>query len=376
MEQAEGRDIAGLVQKIDEKFRPVWTGRPPEEAKALAAYFLPHRSAKPVLKPTRPRMIKWYCPFAAQSDFPTGHRYCINVYTGCAHRCVYCYAAAYMPGEPSQKMNFERLLARDIEDLEQFDVSAAPVHLSNSTDPFQPLEAEAGNTKFALEQVLAHRERFTTVVILTKNPLLPVEHGYLGLFRELGTLPQGHPNSEEFRRLGLPAFCVEVSLTFWREEPRSVYDPNAPSIEERKAGIRALAKAGIPIVLRIDPLFPRSPLREDSQETLADFGLPEAQTIEDLENLVHFAREMHVRHVVYSPTKIVKPRGRQLSETMQAMRVVYERVASPGRLVWRSNSWRLPPAIATSKVVQPFLEICRREGVRAVHCMQNLIDTP
>jgi len=376
MEPPKGWDLEGTIQRIDEKYRPVWTGRPPREAGALASYFLPHSSSKPVLGPTRPRAIKWYCPFAHQADFPSGHRYCINVYTVCAHKCVYCYAAGYMSGEPSQKANFQRLVTKDMEDLEQFDVPPAPVHLSNSTDPFQPIEVEARDTKFALEQILAHRKRFTTVVILTKNPLLPVEQGYLELFREIGALPRGHPKAEEFERRNLPAFFVEVSLAFFREEPRSVYDPHAPSVEARKAAVQALANADIPVVLRIDPLFPRSPLREDSQETLADFGLPEAQTIEDLENLVHFAREMHVRHVVYSPTKIVKPRGRQLSETMQAMRVVYERVASPGRLVWRSNSWRLPPAIATSKVVQPFLEICRREGVRAVHCMQNLIDTP
>jgi len=49
---------------------------------------------------------------------------------------------------------------------------------------------------------------------------------------------------------------------------------------------------------------------------MADVGLTEAQTITDLEQLVDFAREVGARHVVYSPVKIVQPRGRQLSATM------------------------------------------------------------
>lgn len=365
-----------LSERVDEKYRPVWDGRSAEERVALARYFLPHSSRKPVLGPTRPRVIKWYCPFAAQSDFPSGHRYCINVYTGCDHKCVYCYAAGYSPDHASRKQNFEKLITKDIEDIERFDVPAAPVHLSNSTDPFQPLEAESEHTKFALEQILAHRNRFTTVTILTKNPLRPIQLGYLGLFKELNLLPPDHPTHEEFKRQNLPGFCIEVSLAFWRERPRAVYDPNAPGIEERKTGIRTLHQAGIPLVLRIDPLFPQSPLTEDSQKTLDDFGLPEAQTIEDLECLVSFAREMDVRHVVYSPAKITQPRGRKLSDTMRAMRTAYEHFAAPEKLVFRGGSWRLPQHIAATKIIKPFLEICRREGVGAKYCKQNLTGTP
>lgn len=94
------RDVglpAELLARIDERFRPVWLDKPPEYQRALAQYFLPRKSKKPVLGPTRPRVLKWYCPFAHQKVFPSGHRYCINVYTGCAHACEYCYAASYEP---------------------------------------------------------------------------------------------------------------------------------------------------------------------------------------------------------------------------------------------------------------------------------------
>jgi len=369
-------EALSLVAKIDPKYRPVWDGRSTEEQAALAMYFLPHSSGKPVLTPTRPQIIKWYCPFASQAEFPSGHRYCINVYTGCAHQCVYCYAAGYEPEMPACKKRFGELIQRDMLDLERFGVPPAPVHLSNSTDPFQPLEAINGHTRYALEQILAHRRRFTTVTILTKNPLFAVQHGYLELFEKLMPLPADHPSLGRLNQTGDPCFCLEVSIAFWQEEARKIYDPGAPTIEERIAGIGAIRDAGIPAVLRIDPLFPRSPLREQPRKTLADFGLQEAQTMDDLESLVALAKEVGARHVVYSPAKIVQPRRRKLSEIMRAMRGAYECVASPERLRFHGGSWRLPQDIARAGITEPFLNVCKRLGVTAKHCMRNLIETP
>jgi hypothetical protein len=121
-------DALALAQRVDPAFRPVWDSRPPAEQAALALYFLPHRSSKPVLAPTRPRVIKWYCPFGHQVPFPSGDRCCINVFTGCAHRCVYCYAMPYSSAEAGLKRRFEEMIAQDMQDLERFDVPPAPVH--------------------------------------------------------------------------------------------------------------------------------------------------------------------------------------------------------------------------------------------------------
>ncbi len=105
-----------FMMKINPKYKPVWDKYGKNERIALANYFLPHNSDKPVLDPTRPRVVKWYCPFAAQDNFPSGHRYCINVYTGCDHKCVYCYASGYEPTKASSKTNFSRLLSKDLEE--------------------------------------------------------------------------------------------------------------------------------------------------------------------------------------------------------------------------------------------------------------------
>jgi len=363
-----------LAARVHKKYKPVWDGREPSEAAALGLYFLPHRSAKLELGPTRPRMIKWYCPFADQAEFPTGHRYCINVFTGCEHNCEYCYAKAYEPGHASCKTHFTRSLRRDLEELEAYEVPAAPVHLSNSTDPFQRLEAESGQTRFALEQILRYRRHFTSVVILTKNPGLAAKPEYLELLQMLNELPAGHASRDIFAHQGLPGLRVEVSVAFWREDVRALLDPGAPSVEDRLNGIRLLRQAGIPVVLRIDPLFPRSPI---DGKSLDDFQFPEAQPLEDLDRLLAFAAEVGVMHVVYSPAKIVLPRPRALSPLMRNLKRVYEQLAAPpNKLVFRGGSWRLPPEVANLHVVQPFLDLCRRHGLAAQFCKQNLITTP
>jgi hypothetical protein len=358
-------EVLQSVPKIDEKFRPVWEGLSPQHQIALALYFLPHRSGRDVLTPTRPRVIKWYCPFAGQKNFPSGHRYCVNVYTGCVHECVYCYAMSYSPDHASCKHNFAHMVEQDVEDLERFDVPPAPVHLSNSTDPFQPLETIHHHTQFALQQILGHRRRLTSVIILTKNPLLAVRLGYSELLQRLVELPSDHPQYERFRQMSQPGFCMEVSLAFWREEAAKTYDVGAPSVAERIEGLRALAAKGIPLVLRIDPLLPRSPLTDESDLTMGDLGLPKGQSLDDWEHLVLLAKELNARHVVYS-----------LAPIMQTFRKVYELMAAPLRLDWRSASWRLPHNVAEARITAPFLEICRRHGVPAKFCMSNLVETP
>ena len=363
------------LARIDPRFRPVWEGRPPKEQEALALYFLPRHSARPTLAPCRPRLIKWYCPFAAQSEFPTGHRYCINVYTGCAHGCLYCYAKGYEPPQPSAKRDYQRLLVKDLEDLERFDVPPAPVHLSNSTDPFQVLEERMGHTKLALEGILAHRQRFTTVTVLTKNPGLAARADYAQLLRALGEVPPSHPTAERWAATGTPAVQVEVSLAFWRDEARAFWDPAAPCVVDRIEGVQALRDAGISVVLRIDPLFPRSPLPIQASQTLPDFGLVEAQTLDDLENLAAFARKAGARHVVYSPVKIVQPRRNPLSAAMQRLLTIYRLLSLPQKPVWRGGSWRLPGQVAESLVAGPFLETCQRFDVTARFCMANLVET-
>lgn len=362
-----------LARRVHPKYSPVFEKLEDHERAAVAFYFLPHDSKKDTLGVTRPRVIKWYCPFADQRQFPSGHRYCINVYTGCEHACRYCYAAGYVDARPNCKKEFRGGLVKDLDALDAYNVPPAPVHVSNSTDPFQPLEQEHRDTLHALERLAERRHRFTTVTLLTKNPALLMDDRYVEVMRRLNELPADHPRCAWFNSHGYPPLRVECSLAFHNDEHRRFLDLRAPSVESRMDALRFLRKEGLPVFVRIDPLFPRDPLSEG--KTMRDFGLPDVQPLPDLESLVSFCREIGVGHIVYSVAKITRRKVGGLSPTVARMKRVYEHLAGRS-LVFRGGSWRLPAAAATEFVLEAFLDLCRQYSLPAMPCKANLISTP
>jgi len=370
-------DIAkglSLASRVHQKYAPVFKKLPPRDRAALALYFLPHRSRKDVLEVTRPRVIKWYCPFADQRAFPSGHRYCINVYTGCEHECQYCYASGYVARQAGCKHAFRANLVKDLDALDTYDVRPAPVHISNSTDPLQSLEEEHRHTLYALTKLAERRHRFTTVTVLTKNPAVLTDEHYLRALHRLNKLPADHPCSARFAENGYSPLRVECSLAFRDDHSRKLLDRAAPSVESRMAAIRFLRKEGLSVFVRIDPLFPRDPL--PGGKKMSDFGLPDIQPAADLEDLIRFARAVGAGHVVYSVGKITRPRFGTLPPVMEKMKRVYEYLSPEQPLVSRGGSWRLPANIASSLVVEPFLNLCRQYSVEAKTCKANLISTP
>jgi DNA repair photolyase len=345
-----------LADKVEQKYKPAFDKFSDRDKAAISLYYLPRNSSKQTLGVTRPRIIKWYCPFADQRQFPSGHRYCINVYAGCSHRCRYCYAQGYEPGEAKCKDDFKKKLLKDLAEIEELNLPPAPVHLSNSTDPLQPLELEQKLTLYTLEQLQRYRRYFTSVVILTKNPAILTRPEYLVVLNAL-----------------LPLLRIEVSLAFSKEDDAEFYDPGAPAVANRMAAIKKLRQNGIPIVLRIDPLLPRNPL--PFGKSLEQFKLPDAQNLKSLNELVNFAADNAVLHVVFSVAKIVVPRNKPLCETMSRLRQVFELMSQPEKPVFRGGSWRLPSEIAKTHIVNPLLEICKGYDMEAYFCKQNLLLT-
>jgi DNA repair photolyase len=363
-----------LASRVHRKYQPVFEGLPQRERAALALYFLPHRSKKDALGVTRPRVVKWYCPFADQRGFPSGHRYCINVYTGCAHACQYCYASGYIAAQARSKSNFENDLSKDLDALDAYGLPPAPVHVSNSTDPLQPLEQQHRHTLHALERLAQRRHRFTTVTVLTKNPAALTDERYLRVLHLLHDLSSDHSRSAWFESAGCPPLRVECSLAFFNEASRKLLDCVAPSVESRVKAIRFLRKENIPVFVRVDPLFPRDPL--PGGKAMADFDLPDIQPLPDLEEIVRFVGEVGAGHVIYSTAKITRPRLGTLPPVMQKMKQVYEYLVLGESLPFRGGSWRLPPDTAARLVARPFVNLCRQYGIEAKTCKANLISTP
>ena len=159
-----------------------------------------------------------------------------------------------------------------MEDLERFAVPPAPVHVSNSTDPFQPLEREMRHTRYALEQILAHPWSVHDRDHAHQETLAAGEGRLHRPVQGIDGIPGRSQGPSPFPGI---SFEVQVSLAFWREAARRAYDGNAPRVASRCKGIQALTDAGIPVVLRVDPLFPRLPLRS-VEKSMKDFGLDRA----------------------------------------------------------------------------------------------------
>lgn len=363
-----------LAAKLDAKYAPALERYSPARRASTALYFLPHKSQKEILSVTRPRIVKWYCPFANQQDFPSGHRYCINVYTGCEHKCIYCYAQGYEPQQTICKENYKKKLAKDLSELAEFNVPPAPLHLSNSTDPCQPIELTQKLTLYTLKEILKYRKFFTSIVILTKNPSILACDEYLEILKKLATLPDNHQCKETFDKQNIPALRIETSLAFSNQNDADFFDPSAPAIKERMQAIKMLRKNDLAVILRVDPLLPRDPLING--KSLKDFNLPDSQSLDKLEVLIKFASENRLHHIVYSVTKITQPRYRAMTVEMLNLKYAYEHIAKNQGLVFRGGSWRLPELIAQEKIVKPFLKICRKYKLAAYFCKQNLLNTP
>jgi hypothetical protein len=258
--------------------------------------------------------------------------------------------------------------------LEAYDVPPAPVHLSNSTDPLQPLEQQHRHTLFALERLAEHRNRFTTVTLLTKSPAVLMDDRYIRVLHRLGELPADHPRRSWFDAQGRPPLRLECSLAFFNDEHRRLLDPAAPSVESRMEALRFLRKQNLPVYLRIDPLFPREPL--GGGKTMADFGLPDVQSMLDLDGLVRFSRELAVGHVIYSVAKITRRKQGDLPPVMERMKRVYQHLSAGQPLVFHGGSWRLPQSVAAEFVLRPFLDLCSRYSIPVKPCKANLITTP
>jgi DNA repair photolyase len=151
-----------------------------------------------------------------------------NPYTGCDHKCLYCYASSYIPGFSECKPKKELL-----EKLR----SEAPklkgeiISLSNSSDPYPKTEQSTGLTRRCLE-ILA--ESNCRLQIITKSNLVARDDDLL-------------------KRI--PS-TVAFTITTDDDQLAKTLEPNAPSPSQRLSAAEDLISQGIPVSIRIDPIIP------------------------------------------------------------------------------------------------------------------------
>ena len=307
---------------------------------------------------SRNHVIALYDPFASRKTFPAGRRWCVNVYTGCAFHCKYCYTHNYIRNstQPRVKKGFAARLEKDTAEIINLKLHPAPIHISNSTDPCQPLEEEYGYTLLALKAIRDNRRHFSAITFLTKNPAMLCSDEYLEVVRDLSD------------------FRIEVTCPFFNDDVRQIFEPNAPSIEQRLHAIAKLRRNDIDVAIRIDPIFPRNPLPQEffNQRSLADYGAPESQTEEDLRSLIMFASQVGIKRIVVSPLKVVVGRFNK-SELVPLYRNLFA-AANGGKALLKSLAYRLPWPLYQHWIQYP-KEFAQSKGIELIYCKHNLIQT-
>jgi DNA repair photolyase len=180
-----------------------------------------------------------------RNDSPDiGFEQSINMYRGCEHGCVYCYARpshAYLDLSPG--LDFEtRLYAKTnaVEllraELARPGYVCAPIQLGANTDPYQPIERRLKLTRGILE-----------VLLETRHPVTITTKGGALIERDLALL---QPLAQQ--RL----VHVYVSLTTLDNRLASRLEPRASAPHRRLQAIRTLRDAGVPTSVLAAPLIP------------------------------------------------------------------------------------------------------------------------
>lgn len=191
-----------------------------------------------------------------------------NPYTGCDHKCIYCYASSYIIGfnECKPKKEILEKLRKESSKLKGEIIS-----LSNSSDPYPRVEASIGLTRRCLE-ILS--ESNCKVQIITKSNLVVRDDD---LLRKIPS-------------------TVAFTITTDDDQLASLLEPNAPSPTKRLQAAEDLIKQGIPVSVRIDPIIPY--LNDKPQK------------------LIMALASIGVKHITSSTYKVKPDNWKRLTQTM------------------------------------------------------------
>ena len=169
-----------------------------------------------------------------------------NPYTGCEHGCIYCYASSYIPNffDCRPKKNLISRLMKEAKDL-----NGELISMSNSSDPYPPMERRLKLTRKCL-QILSKAN--CKLQIITKSDLVVRDIDVLKKMRSM----------------------VAMTITTIDEEIARKLEPRAPSPSRRLKAIEKLVESSVPVAVRVDPIIPF--LNENQRElieALASLGV-------------------------------------------------------------------------------------------------------
>lgn len=158
----------------------------------------------------------------------------INLTSGCAHGCLYCYSRGYSqyPGEGAVIV-YANTIEKLREELRRKRAKPESVYFSPSTDVFQPVDAVL---KLAYDVFAFLLAQGIGVAFVTKG-VIPPEHR---------SLFAAHPNRVR----------AQVGLISHDKSVLEAFEPRCASLDVRLRQIEQLIQAGVETEARLDPILP------------------------------------------------------------------------------------------------------------------------
>ncbi|RJX15956.1 radical SAM protein [Candidatus Bathyarchaeota archaeon] len=253
-------------------------------------------------------------------------KYNLNTYLGrCGHGCVYCYAVKFPSFVGPLKPRYHLIEA--VEAMVKNTKPKLPVMLSDSTDPYQPIEEKLRLTRKCLEVLVKYG---FPILIVTKSNLV---------VRDLDLLTKTRS-------------VVAITITTFKDEIAKQIEPKAPLPEKRIKAIHFLARKNIPVVARIDPIIPF--LNDDEK----DFKL-----------LVSTLASVGVKQVTVSTLKPVKGFFKKMEKINPKLSEKLKKIYSGGR--WIAGYLYLPEELRF-KYIKKFRSIVLSQNLNFASCRENL----
>ena len=184
-------------------------------------------------------------PFTAHhSECP--NRLVINPYTGCQHRCLYCYGTYFFFPNffdiIQVKTNAPQILQKEIQKYKKKHEYFPQVYISPATDSYQPLERRYHITRQCVQVLQSHNISY---YIMSKSDAMLEDLDLHAHYRDR---------------------CMGIwTITSLDEQRRKIWEPFTVSIKKRLDALERFSEEGIPTAFRIDPIMPYV---DDSSEQL------------------------------------------------------------------------------------------------------------
>ncbi len=170
-------------------------------------------------------------------------RWSLNPYTGCAHRCTFCFVRAFEPraDRPSDdrygtsirvKTNVAEVLARE---LARRSWKRELVAVGTATDPYQPAEGRYRLTRACLERL---GDAHTPIHLITRGPLI---------VRDVDVLAEAAQRARVTITFSVPTVDPDV----WRRT-----EPGHCAAGQAAEALRRLVAAGLDVGVGMAPILP------------------------------------------------------------------------------------------------------------------------